>query len=55
MKFDEAILWNKADDILNTISNPKLLEKLIAVKALPKEERINAAIQNLTFLLFCYN
>jgi hypothetical protein len=52
MKLDEAILWSKANAILNTISNPKLLEKLIAVKALPKEERINAATQNLTLPVF---
>jgi len=52
MKLDENILWSKADDILDTISNPKLLEKLIAVKALPKEERINAATQNLTPSVF---
>lgn len=48
MKLDRTILWSDANDILNTISNPRLLKKLIAVKKLPKEERINAATQHLT-------
>lgn len=52
MKLDKAILWSEANGILNAISNPKLLEKLIAVKSLPKEERINAAEQNLTLPVF---
>ena len=48
MKLEKAILWNGANEILNTISNPELLKKLIAVKTLPKEKRINAATQHLT-------
>ena len=48
MKLDKAILWSSANEILNTTSNPKLLKKMIAVKTLPKEERISAATQHLT-------
>ena len=48
MKLDKSILWSDANEILNTISNPRLLKKLIAVKTLPKEKRINAAAQHLT-------
>ncbi len=49
MKLDGAVLRSRADDILNNISNLDLLEKLIEVKALPEDERINAAVRNLTF------
>ena len=48
MKLDGAVLRSRADDILNTISNPNLLGKLIEVKTLPKDERIKAAAQKLT-------
>ena len=48
MKLDGTVLRSRAGDILNTICNPDLLEKLIEVKALPKDERINAAMRNLT-------
>jgi len=49
MKLDGAVLRSRANDILNNINNPDLLEKLIEVKTLPKDERINAAVRNLTF------
>ena len=48
MKLEKSILWSGANEILNAISNPRLLKKLIAVKMLPKEKRINAATQQLT-------
>ena len=48
MKLNKTNLWSGASEILNTISNPKLLKKLIAVKTLPQEKRINAAKQHLT-------
>ena len=52
MKLDKTNHWNGANEILDTISNPKLLKKLIAVKTLPQEKRINAAKQYLTQSVF---
>ena len=52
MKLDKAVLWVGANEILNTISDPNLLKKLIEVKILPQEKRINAAKQHLTPSVF---
>lgn len=49
MKLDKSDLWSNANEILSAVSNPELLNRLIDVKTLSQEKRINVAKELLTF------